>query len=149
MHRNGHSSGVKLRVENNTKSPATFEVFWGGDISDRILYAFRDTNKAVDFAACAIALILVCELTDLTAIEQSVVGTTIDYYLGSQDDADDVLIFNRKARLEVSGILTENEQNTVDDRVRTKLRRLDKKDSLPALIVVVEFGQPWSKLVQQ
>ena len=60
-----------------------------------------------------------------------------------------MLIFNRKARLEVSGILTENEQNTVDDRVRTKLRRLDKKDSLPALIVVVEFGQPWSKLVQQ
>ena len=71
----------------------------------------------------------------------------IDYYLVKQNQGDD-LIFNHAARLEVSGILTENEDNTVENRIRQKIRRLKPENDLPCLIVVVEFGRPWSKMVE-
>jgi len=145
FHKNGHKSGVNLTVSYNELSPA-FEISWKGDVSEQLLHAYNDTRRATDFAACAIALILVRELTDFTAIEPSCIGTTIDYYLIPQHQAGD-LIFNHAARLEVSGILTENEDNTVDNRIKQKTRRLKPEGDLPDLITVVEFSRPWSKMV--
>jgi hypothetical protein len=81
------------------------------------------------------------------AIEQSNIGTTIDYYLIRKTDyTDDTLIFNHSAYLEVSGIRRENEGNTVEDRIKDKERRLKKKEDLPAYISVVEFSRPWAKM---
>jgi hypothetical protein len=148
LDKNGHPSGVILRVDDRSDGEKMFAVCWNGEVTEQMQRAFRDTLKATDFAACAIALLLIRELTEYTAIEQSAVGTTIDYWLGHQSDADDVLIFNNKARLEVSGILTENKDNTVEARTRAKLRRLSPKGGLPALIAVVEFSQPWSRITQ-
>jgi hypothetical protein len=88
-------------------------------------------------------------LTEFTAIEQSNIGTTIDYYLAPQNQ-DNTLIFNHAARLEVSGILEENPDNTVDKRIGSKIRRLkpDPNGALPTFILVVEFSQPHAKMVQ-
>jgi len=140
-----HSSGVGLSVD------------WGGDNEDLTVRwldtvdsqtraAHRDLRKATDPAACAIALLLVRELTDYTAIEQAVIGTTVDYFLARQP-LDDTLMFNCTARLEASGILKEKGSNTVEARVKEKLARL-KHEGLPALIVIVEFANPKSKMVQ-
>jgi hypothetical protein len=143
FHHNGHESGMSLTVNYNGTN-SVFEIYWEGNITEQLLRAYRDTNRATDFAACTIALILVRELTSYTAIEQASIGTTIDYYLILQKHDDD-LIFNHAARLEVSGILTENEYNTIDDRIRRKKRRLRPEGELPDLIAVVEFGMPFSK----
>ena len=95
-------------------------------------------------------MLLVREMTECTAVEQSVIGTAIDYWLSPQTQSDDDLIFNHAARLEVSGINCEDTSNTVERRIREKRDRLiehtGEGNSLPALIVVVEFNRPWSKI---
>ena len=146
--KNGYQSGVQLKVDSNDQNE-TFEVHWDGEVTEQLRKAYRDQNKVTDFAACSIALLLVYQLTTFTAVEQSAIGTTIDYYLAPQTQ-DDTLIFNHTARLEVSGILRETSDNTVDRRIKDKIRRLkpDPQGSLPTFIIVVEFSQPWLKMVQ-
>ena len=147
FHNQSHKTGVKLRVSHNNSNQA-FKIQWSGDVTDKLLKSYADLGRATEFAACAIALLLIRDTTEFTAIEQSVRGTTIDFYLGSKSE-DDTLIFNQTAaRLEVSGILRETETNSVNGRVNDKLRRLKLEGDLPDFIVVVEFSQPWSKMVQ-
>lgn len=146
FHNQGHESGVWLVVEYRN-SNEIIKVCWSGEVTDEILRAWADLRQATFDAASAMALLLVREFTEFTAIRQAAIGTTVDYYLARQEPVDD-LIFNDVSRLEVSGILQENEGNTVESRVREKLRRLEPERDLPALIVVVEFSQPWSKMVE-
>ena len=141
----GHSTGVGLSVEReqgNTQLP----VRWVGTVDSQMRKAYADLKKATEFAGCAIGLLLVRELTELTAVEQASIGTTVDYWLAPQS-TDDTLIFNHVARLETSGILEELGRNTVDRRAREKLDRLETP-GLPAIITVVEFGSPKSKMVE-
>jgi hypothetical protein len=143
---NGHRSGVELVTE-YANAVQLFEICWQGDVTPELHRAYREKTRATDFAACTIALILVRELTEFTAVEQSSIGTTIDYYLAIQE-TDDLLIFNHTARLEVSGILEEKPENTIDNRIRQKLNRLKSESDLPDFIAVVEFNAPKSKIVK-
>jgi hypothetical protein len=144
----GYESGVQLRVQHEGRNEV-FEVSWDGVVTEEIRRAYRDQTKTVDFGACSIALLLVRRLTEFTAVEQSSIGTTVDYYLAPKTE-DDTLIFNHAARLEVSGILQETKGNTVNGRIRRKIRRLkpDPQGYLPTFIIIVEFSQPSAKMVQ-
>ncbi len=146
FHRNGHRSGVGLRVRYEDYD-RLYEVYWSGDATEQLLRNYSRVPRVTEDAACAIALLLVRELTEFTGVEMSSLGTTIDYYLAPQNQDKD-LIFNRTARLEATGILEENEQNTVESRIKQKLRRLKPERDLPTFIVVVEFSKPWSKMVE-
>jgi len=146
FHHEGYKSGLQMTVVQGSTTH-TLPVIWVGSVTEQMVRSYGDLSKAVDHAACALALSIIHHLTDFSAIEQSAIGTTIDYFLGLKENNDETLIFNHKARLEVSGILKENSSNTVDRRIRSKLRRLSSSD-LPALIVVVEFSRPWSKMVR-
>jgi hypothetical protein len=143
----GHRSGVDLGVMYKG-SNETCHVYWSGDVTDQLRRARADLVEAVKFAADAITFLLVQELTDFTTIEQATRGTTVDYYLAPKSQKDNLLIFNRAVRLEISGILAENEGNTVEGRVKKKLDRLKADEDLPTLITVVEFSRPWSKVVE-
>ncbi|MEW6351190.1 MAG: hypothetical protein AB1646_19200 [Thermodesulfobacteriota bacterium] len=124
-----------------------FQISWTGDITEQLIKAHQDEKQTTEFGALAVALLLVRELTEYTAVEQASIGTTIDYYLRRQG-ADEDLIFNHSARLEVSGILRETEQNTVEGRIKQKLKRLKRERDLFDFIVVVEFSRPWTKMVR-
>ena len=137
-----HSSGVQLNVQHYDDSFASFQVFWDGKVTEELRRAYADLVKTTEYAACAIALLLVRELTDFTAIEQATRGTTIDYYLANRKMDD--LIFNYAARLEATGILREDESNTVENRLEEKSKRL--KPGLPTYIIVVEFSRPKSRV---
>ena len=78
-------------------------------------------------------------LTQYTIIERSRKGTGVDYWLGASDD----VLFQRKARLEVSGIFKGNEKD-VARRFAEKVMQTASSDSteLPVFISVVEFGTP-------
>ncbi len=144
---NNHTSGVTLTVHYN-KREYPFQITWDGLVTDEQRRALNDEKKCVDNAACAMALNILQEMTEYTAYEQSAIGTTIDYYLQPKD-ADDTLIFNGAARLEVSGILKENPAtgNTVEKRYKEKLRRLHKEEGYERdYIIIVEFSVPWSKM---
>jgi hypothetical protein len=141
----GHKSGVRLDVQHYDDSNVAFQVFWDNEVTDELRRAYADLVKATENAACAIALLIVHEITDFIAIEQASRGTTIDYYLSHKDKMDD-LIFNYAARLEASGILREDESNTIDGRLNEKLKRL--KPGLLTFIIIVEFSYPKSKVVK-
>ncbi len=143
---NDHRSGVELEVFVGDGSEIS-RIEWEREVSEQLLAAYADLVRATDNAAIAVALLLVRELTEYTAIEQSAIGTTIDYYLAPRS-RDATFIFNRTARLEVSGILRENNNNTVDRRIQDKIRRLRSENGMSTFIVVTEFSRPWSKMVQ-
>jgi len=142
----GHLSGVELSVDDRGNND-NFEVMWTGNITEQLRNSYRDLVRATEVGACAIALLLVRELTNYTVVKQAAIGTTVDYFLSS-DYKDDTLIFNESARLEVSGILIERGRNTVQARIQSKLRRLQPSATLPALIIIVEYSHPKSTMVE-
>lgn len=141
----GHSSGVTLSVDWGGDNE-NLTVRWVGSADSQMKAAHHEPTTATDAGACAIALLLVRELTDYTAVQQAAIGTTVDYFLARRP-LDDTLVFNHAARLEASGIREEKGTNTVSARANRRLGRL-KDDSLPALIVIVEFASPKSKMVR-
>lgn len=141
-----HGSGVLLGLVYGDLN-GTCRIVWSGEVTDELLRNHADLVRAAEDAACAIALCLVQEFTEFAAFEQASRGTTVDYYLAN-DLSNDDLLFNRAARLEVSGILSESGDNTVDGRIRVKRRRLKPEGDLPTYIAIVEFSRPWSKLVE-
>jgi hypothetical protein len=84
-------------------------------------------------------------LTGLTILERSRKGTGFDWWLGNDDN-----LFQKKARLEVSGIL-HGSTRRINSRVQARLRQTGQSDdlALTAYVVVVEFGTPRVKVVQR
>ena len=79
-------------------------------------------------------------------IECSRRGTGFDYWLGAASAGT----FQRKARLEVSGIRQGNDR-VVRTRVWQKLQQTDRSDAvqLPAYVIVVEFGRPLAEVQEK
>lgn len=66
-------------------------------------------------------------------------GTGIDYWLGDKDS----ILFQKKARLEVSGIL-HGDETMIKSRHIMKVEQTNKSDDyqLPAFISIIEFSEP-------
>ena len=108
-------------------------------------------NRATELGAEAIAVLLAQSETPYTVVEASERGSGIDYWLG--DEAD--MTFQRKARLEVSGIRRRGETIVRDGiiaaRVDDKMQQTTQSDDsqTPAYIIVVEFGRPVAEVHQK
>lgn len=143
----GHGSGVSFLVKYGRKE-YKYKLAWKDQVTSQERRAYADLQDATEISATAIAFLLIRTLTEYTVIERSKKGTTVDYFL-SEKGMDDKLIFNKTPRLEVTGILQENQGNPVTKRVANKLKRLKLfDDDLPTYIVVVEHGMPWAKMVK-
>ena len=101
-------------------------------------------NRATEWGAEGIAVLLAESETPHTVIEAGIQLTGIDYWLGDASDN----MFQRKARLEVSGIRQRGggavSDSIIAQRVNDKLRQTNQSDDtqLPAYVIVVEFGRP-------
>lgn len=117
--------------------------------TDGMRRAHNDLERATELGACGIAILLVRDRTGLTAIEQSRKGTGFDYWLG-QPGAEDQLVFQNAARLEVSGILSGTDSQFAS-RVKQKLKQTEASDSsgFPAYACVVEFGKPQAEVAER
>ena len=106
-----------------------------------------DMQDATELGAYGIAFLLIRRLTTYTVIERSRKGTGFDYWLG---EGKSDYPFQKHARLEVSGILKGTE-GEINSRVKQKLAQTQPSDGggLPAYIVVVEFGEPTSRVVRK
>ncbi|MCB0567347.1 MAG: hypothetical protein KDD01_23510 [Phaeodactylibacter sp.] len=141
----GHQPGVKLKVE-GVKS-ASFILRWDALPQKSGWQESRDIAEA---GSIALAFFVILELTDFQIIQQAVIGTGFDYWLGYKEDHtlyDPDNFIN--ARLEVSGILNERKKGIIK-RIRQKTKQVSKSDDLniPAFIVVVEFGTPICIIIQ-
>jgi hypothetical protein len=103
---------------------------------------YNDPDRATELGACAVAILLIRDLTGLTTIEQSRRGDGFDYWLGSAEE------LSFQARLEVSGVRV-GDDTAVRARVNQKLRQTHRSDAsgLPAYVVVVLFSRPMAYVV--
>lgn len=137
-----HHSGVEMQVDGDIDTK--LKIIWNGDVTEQIILSWKDEQEATEEGACGLAFLLVLRLTDYTVIERSRKESGFDYWLGYGDD----LPFQRSARLEVSGIRHDNNQKELKARVRKKIKQVEKyPNPLPAYIVVVDFGEPRSRMV--
>jgi hypothetical protein len=74
-----------------------------------------------------------------TIIERSRKGTGFDYWLGEKDS----VLFQKIARLEVSGIL-QGDDTAMMNRYNAKVIQTEQSDdtALPAYISIIEFSRP-------
>lgn len=145
----GHDCGVELKVHSGEGNEPC-RITWTGRVSHQMRKSHADLVQASEFGACAIAFLVVREVLDLVPVEQAERGTHVDFYLTPkrlEKSMDETLIFNQKARLEVSGLLKESQYNTVDGRTKAKLDRLEG-DGFPTFVAIVEFGGPRSKITE-
>ncbi len=142
----GHSNGTSMMVV-QSPNQSHYKVSWPeGAVVDEELQRSYNTEDAAEDGAEAIAFLLVPEITDFTAVNRAVRGTGIDYWLGHKDNADNP--FRGGGRLEISGIMIENDSNLVSARIKKKLTQTNQSDgTFPAYVVVVEFGKPYATVV--
>ncbi|MDR1201838.1 MAG: hypothetical protein LBL58_09460 [Tannerellaceae bacterium] len=138
LHRNNHSDGVLLDLKGDIV--ATIILQWEDYFNDQIDRAWKDQEYTTEHAAICISAMLVKECTDYTIIERSRKHTGFDYWLGKEND----IPFQKSARLEISGIFQETEQNNVEKRFQIKKKQTEQSDKLqlPAYISIIEFSQP-------
>lgn len=139
-----HKSGVHLNVDGDFNR--IFGIIWG-TTTGQMRRCWADPEVATEHGAYGIAALLIPVLTNLTIVERSRKGTGFDFWL-SPMPADEVL-FQKKARLEVSGI-RKGSESEIKARLRQKKEQTKRSDGiLPAYIVIVEFGEPKSRVVKR
>ena len=139
-----HPKGVVLKVYGTTTT--SFSVLWEIDVTEQVRNAW-DEQDLTEFGACGVAILLLLKLTNFTVIQRARKGTGIDYWLGKKSSDKP---FQNAARLEVSGIMS-GDSTEVKTRVSRKKKQTQSSDDskVPAFIVVVEFGEPMSHVVQR
>ncbi len=143
----GHKSGAELKVEGIINR--FYAIYWEDHLSKKMLHSWGDPEEAVEYGATCLAILLALKNTNFNTIERSYRGTGFDYWLGNANEVSE-LPFQRKARLEISGIMC-GDSNLVDRRTRKKIKQTDVSDStgFPAFVIVVEFSRPMSKFVEK
>jgi hypothetical protein len=131
-----HKSGVTFLLV-GVKS-AQFLMEWPA-VDDQARRSHNDLQEATERGAYGIAILIVCDLTGMVVVERSAKGLGFDYWLGDEDDDE---LFEGKARLEVSGILS-GSRSQAQARMRQKKEQMKPSDRLAAgYVAVVEFGTP-------
>jgi len=144
LEQQNHTSSVTLNV--GGEKQCDYELSWS-NVDDTMRRFHADVQRNHEFGAYAVSALLVPKLTNLTVIEVSVKGTGFDFWLGAVNDPG--LLFQRKARLEVSGI-GKGSESDIKARVSKKLRQITPSDgSFPGYVAVVEFSSPHLHLVKK
>jgi hypothetical protein len=140
----GHASGIGMTVS--------------GDYSGRFVISFSTPTPqmkrtwaheehATEQGAYGLAALIVEDLTKFRLVERSRKGTGFDYWLS--DKSDPGPLFQHKSRLEVSGIRDGSNEH-IGDRLRKKTQQIRAvRSHLPGIVVVVEFGEPQSRMVDR
>lgn len=114
-------------------------------VDESMKATYNDRDRAVEDGSYSIAFAVIEAHTGLQPMLKSAKGNGFDYRLGKK--TDNILGFDPKVRLEVSGIFHSKSSSTIEKRYKEKLDRLSKYDiSSPAYIVIVEYSKPLIKV---
>jgi len=137
-----HQTGCKLTLLGDNQE--NILINWCSDFKRT---GYTEKKKFTEKGAEAISFLLATKLTQFNVIEESTIGTGIDYWLGyaeGHEQYDDLNIYH--ARLEISGILKETKTNNLEKRVKEKKEQAQRGDAtfnyLPAYISIIEFSTP-------
>lgn len=138
-----HQPNISLVVEGSFTT--AFALSWSWEVTDQMLRTWNDETETTEQAAYAIAILLARLLLNLTVIERSRKGTGFDYWLGEEVSPDSG-IFQRKTRLEVSGI-RHGAARDIATRLSTKLKQVRRvSEASPVYVIVVEFSVPIARV---
>lgn len=140
-----HHPGVQMQVDGDCHH--RLRVKWTtSDDTDQRSRTWNDSPVATEHGAYGVAALLIDGLTEYTVVERSRKGTGFDYWLGKKNADPDSLLFQEKARLEVSGI--RKGDSRLSSRTRQKTEQMKPSDGtrLPGVAVVVEFGLPRTRV---
>lgn len=139
-----HLSPKTMKISGEAEGEAQLK--WE-NTTDQMRRCWNDDEVATEHGAYGIATLLVPQISKLEVVERSKKGTGFDYWLGS--GTEDEPLFQKKARLEVSGIRSGDEA-TIARRIRQKLEQSRKSEGrLSAVVIVVEFGKPESRVAKR
>jgi len=142
----GHAPGAVIDIDGSFQR--RFNLQWD-EATTQMRRCWADSDEATEFGACGVATLLIHALTDLTIVQRARRGNGFDYWLGRRDDDPD-LLFQGRTRLEVSGV-RKGGDSIVNAREREKLRQVERFANpsvagTPAIVIVVEFGTPRSRV---
>ena len=137
MHKCNHGEKAVLKL--NGMTAESIDLIWTDSFNDQKERAYADMQYTVEHGAVCLSVMLSTTLTPYTIIERSRKGTGFDYWLGDGSSK----LFQKKARLEVSGIL-KGDDATINRRYAAKEEQTRRSDNLllPAYISVIEFSTP-------
>lgn len=137
---NSHKPGCILEVTGDKND--FISLIWSTIV---IKNGFKEEKKFIEKSAEAISFFLCKKYTEFEVIEESCIGSGVDYWLGYDETHQSYDPFNfLTARLEISGINIENSKNTISTRVKQKIKQTNSSDetALPAYISIVEHSKP-------
>lgn len=132
----GHVQGDIIEIKGDYNN--SYKLSWP-QVTQQTLKCWNDPEVTTEHGAVGVAVLLAKKEIGYNVIERSRKGTGFDYWLGD----DEINPFQNKARLEISGIRNGSD-NQIRSRVKQKKNQTNPSDrySLPAFIIVVEFGNP-------
>ena len=93
----------------------------------------------------ALAMFVMAVLCGYSYVEQSEIGTGVDYrFMRTEPNDDDLNFLNNHHYVEVSGILTETKSNTLNGRIKNKHNQINKggKSDEASSVIVTLFKEP-------
>lgn len=137
MHISGHAEKVSLSTAGLIYD--IIDLLWSDEYNSQKERTYADMSYTVEHGAVCLSVMLSTALTPYTIVERSRKGTGFDYWLGDKDS----VLFQKKARLEVSGILI-GDDTLLKRRYAAKIEQTQRSDELhlPAYVSVIEFSNP-------
>lgn len=137
LHKANHHSPTKVSLTGTSNKD--IQLSWDDSVDQQMLNSYNDERENTEFAAVGISALLTPYLTDYTIIMRAQQGTGFDYWLGKDETSLSPL-----ATLEVSGIKSENSDNTISKRLSAKKKQIMASEGLklPQYISVVEMANP-------
>lgn len=139
------------RYHSNGMVPFEFEVDgvrysskikWNGDFSRA---AMREKVDMANHGGVALAMFVMSVLLDYRYVEQTEIGDGVDYrFMEKEPDENDLNFLAGGHYVEVSGMLEENESNTLGARLKKKHQQIRKgeKSGEASSVIVTLFKQP-------
>lgn len=127
--------------KDNANETKDFQLVWG-EQDTRTEDTYGDLQEATEYGATGLSIILAAKLTKYSTALRSMKYGGFDYWLGEKDDKENFL-FQKKARLEISGIFKGAEAQ-FNARVKQKFKQTDVSDAsgYDCYISVIEFSKP-------
>jgi hypothetical protein len=115
-----------------------FKLVWD-ELDPRVKSTYGDLDEATERGAMGLATLLSIKLIKCTTVERSMKGTGFDYWLGDKDGN----MFQKKARLEISGIFR-GDESQFKARINKKFKQTNISDNsgFDCFVSVIEFGKP-------
>ncbi len=135
----GSNSKIDVSIDGSNE---IIELGWDSNFSTA---AMKEEIYMAYHGGESIAMFVMSVLCGFKYVEQSEIGTGVDYCFNMNEPGDDNLNFLDGGHyVEISGILKETKNNTLKSRVKDKHEQINRggAKTLPSSVIVTLFSEP-------